>query len=363
MRITGRHRLPAVLVLGTGLAFAALGPVAASTKATARPHKTQALLPITVSSSGVTGNSSPLYTGFVAGIYKKYGLQLTYQALTPTASAAAVLNGNVNIADDGPNIASGMIADPGAAKMIMTNGPTVGWVFCKQGTATAYTGKNVNDSMAGLKGLTIATTTPGGGTDTALHLGLKAAGLTVGQNVSIAYLSTNAGALSGVLSGKVQCAAESPPNSVQALQDGLVQVTSFSPWDAPSEWAVNESWAKTHRQTVVDFLKAFCAATRLSSSNKTIQEQGLETYGGITAPAQLLGTWQAYRKEWACVPYPVNQLQHFVLDNLASPTSPGQSVGASVNAKTLVDSSFWSSVPKSSWVQTALTANINKNAG
>ena len=350
-----RGRVATATLLGAGVALAALGPVSASTHpSTVKAHKTAALLPITVSSSGVTGNSSPLYTGFVAGIYKKYGLKLTYDALTPTASAAAVINGNVNIADDGPNIAAGIVAAAGSAKMLMTNGPTIGWVYCRAGKAATTTSKDPTKDMATLKGLTIATTTPGGGTDTALHLGLKAAGLTVGGDVSIAYLSTNAGALSGVLSGKVDCAAESPPNSVQAQQDGLVQIASFSPWDAPSEWAVNTAWGATHKSTVVAFLEAFCAATRLSATNKVVMEQGLSLYGGITAPAQLDGTYNAYRKNWACVPYPVNQLQHFVLDNLPS-TNPGQSIGATVKAKTLVDSSYWSKVPKNLWVKTKLT--------
>jgi len=337
------------------MVLAALAPVSSATQSSPA-KKPVALLPISLATSGVTGNSSPVYTGFIAGLYKKYGLQLTYNALTPTAAAAAVINGNIDIADDGPNIAAGIVASGGSsAKVFMTNGPTVGWVYCKAGTASPYTGKKVNQSFAGLKGLTIATTTPGGGTDTALHLGLKAAGLTVGQNVSIAYLSTNAGALSGVLSGKVQCAAESPPNSVQAQQDGLVQIASFSPWDAPSEWAVNESWAKSNKAAFIDFIKAFCAATRLSITSKSSEEQGLTTYAAITAPAQLDGTWNSYKHDWACAPYPVSQMQHFVLDNLPGTVS-GQSIGSTTNAKSIIDSSIWNSIPKSLWTTTKLTS-------
>jgi ABC-type nitrate/sulfonate/bicarbonate transport system substrate-binding protein len=349
-----KGRYAAAALLGSGMVLAALAPVSSATQSSPA-KKTAALLPISLATSGVTGNSSPVYTAFISGLYKKYGLQLTYNALTPTAVAAAVINGNIDIGDDGPNIAAGIVASGGAAKVFMTNGPTVGWVFCKAGTAQPYKGKNLDQSFAGLKGLTIATTTPGGGTDTALHLGLKAAGLTVGQDVSIAYLSNNAGALSGVLSGKVQCAAESPPNSVQALQDGLVQIASFSPWDAPSEWAVNESWAKTHKSTFVDFIKAFCAATRLSITSKSAEEAGLTTYAAITAPAQLDGTWNAYKHDWACAPYPVSQMQHFVLDNLPG-TVAGQSVGATVNAKTIIDSSIWNSIPKNLWTTTKLTS-------
>jgi len=294
------RRGPAVALIGltsvvASVSFAGGGLASAASK----PAKqTPTLLPISVATSGATGNSSPLYTGFEIGIYKRYGLAMTVDPLTPTASVAAVLNGNVDIADDGPGMVAGIVA-AGTAKVIFTNGVADFQLWAKS---------NIT-SISQLRGGTIGVTTPGGGIDTAARLGLVANHLIPGKDVSMAYLNTNGASLAGVENGKVTAAALSPPTTIQAREAGLHEILSLVKWSTGSVWAVNSSFAKHHRATVIRFIRAFCAVTNKAKHVESYSEAGLRDYAGITDQAQLAGVWQSYKGLWACAPYPSSQMR------------------------------------------------------
>src|SRR5215471_18361295 len=78
---------------------------------------------INVGTSGATGVYLPLYVGVQTGLFKKYGLNVNIQTLTPAAVTAATLSDNVNIGWDGPGLVGGILRNP-SAKVIFTAGPT-----------------------------------------------------------------------------------------------------------------------------------------------------------------------------------------------------------------------------------------------
>src|SRR5215469_423238 len=104
-----RARTGKLPFVAAALAFALLGAGCSSSAATGGSGgggtgSAPGLQPITVSVSGTTGNTAPIFVGVDNGVFKKYGLDVQVKVLTPTASAAAVASGTVDIGGDGPNM-------------------------------------------------------------------------------------------------------------------------------------------------------------------------------------------------------------------------------------------------------------------
>jgi ABC-type nitrate/sulfonate/bicarbonate transport system substrate-binding protein len=265
---------------------------------------------ISVGTSGATGVYLPLYVGVQTGLFKKYGLNVTLQTLTPASVTAATLSDNVNIGWDGPGLVGGILGNP-TAKVIFTAGPTVFYIYAKKGIT----------SIQQLKGKTIGVTTPGGAIDTAVRAAITKAGMTPGTDVKIAYLQTNSAALAAAETGSIQAAGVSPPTSIQATQGGLVQVENITQLTPPSILAVNTSWAGSHGPAITQFLKAFKAAVQLAASNQTDSSNALKSYVKLTDASQIKGTWQQYKSAWVVQPYPVDQMQS-LLKSLATSKPP-----------------------------------------
>jgi NitT/TauT family transport system substrate-binding protein len=265
---------------------------------------------ITVGTSGATGVYLPLYVGVQTGLFKKAGLNVKVQTLTPTAVTAATLSDNINIGWDGPGLVGGILGQP-TAKVIFSAGPTVFYLYGQ---------KNLH-SVADLKGKTVAVTTPGGAIDGAVRAAITKAGLKPGTDVKIAYLQTNSAALAAVETGSVAGAGVSPPTSIQASQKGLVNLEDITPLAPPSVLAANSSWAKSNGPAIKKFITAFKAAVKKAGTDKTAADNALKTYVKLTDQSQIDGTFNAYKTVWTVGPYPNDQMQA-ILTSLASANPP-----------------------------------------
>ncbi|GAA5201341.1 ABC transporter substrate-binding protein [Rugosimonospora acidiphila] len=282
---------------------------------------------ITVGTSGATGVYLPLYVGVQTGIFKKYGLNVKLQTLTPAAVTAAVLSNNINIGWDGPGLVSGIITNP-SAKVIFTAGPTVFYLYGKKGLTS------IND----LKGKSVAVTTPGGAIDGAVRAAITKAGMKPGVDVKVAYLQTNSAALAAVQTGSVAAAGVSPPTSIQADEKGMVNLEDITALAPPSVLAVNDKFAKSNGPTVTKFITAFKAAVKEAGSNAQASGQALKTYVKLTAPAEIDGTYQAYKTVWTVGPYPTDQMD-VMLQQFRTATPPVKGVDT-VKISSLVDNEY-----------------------
>ena len=285
-----------------------------------------ALTTVTVGTSGATAAYGPIYVGAMEGIFKKHGINLQIQTLTPNSVTAAVLSGNIDVALDGPNLAAGILTNP-SAKIAATAGPTVFYIYAKKGTA----------SIQDLKGKTIAVTTPGGSLDTSVRAAITKAGMTPGVDVKIAYLQTNSAALAAAETGSVQAAGVSPPTSVQASQHGLVQIENITPLCPLGLAAISNHFA-ADKSVVQQFMDAWKESNALAVANNADSNAALKQYVKITDPAQLNGSWQAYKSVWEAAPYPTDAMQK-VLDQLAH-SNPPVAKAASADPASLIDNSF-----------------------
>ena len=268
---------------------------------------------ITVGTSGATGVYLPLYVGVQTGLFKKYGLNVNVQTLTPAAVTAATLSDNINIGWDGPGLVGGILGNP-SAKVIFTAGRTALFLYARKGIT----------SVADLKGKTVAVTTPGGAIDTAVRAAITQAGMTPGVDVKIAYLQTNSAALAATETGSVQAAGISPPTTIQATQAGLVDIENITDLSAPSTLAVNSQWAASNGAAITKFITAFKAAVQLTASNEADASAALETYVKLTNSSQISGTWSEYKSIWVVEPYPTDQMQA-ILHGLATSNPPVKS--------------------------------------
>lgn len=281
---------------------------------------------ITVGTSGATGVYAPLYVGVQTGLFKKYGLNVTLQTLTPTSVSAATIAGNIDVGWDGPNLVAGIVANP-SAKVIFTAGPTVFYIY----------GKGVS-SLQQLRGKSVAVTTPGGAIDTATRAALQKAGLKPGSDVKITYLQTNSAALAAAENGTVDAAGVSPPTSIQAAQAGLTDLADITGDSPPSVLAVNDNYAAGNRKAVQKFITAFKAAVKLTAGNEGDFAAAMKTYVKLTSQSQITGTYTAYKSVWKVAPFPTAQMT-MMLQQLAH-GSPPVKAAATTKVSSLIDNSY-----------------------
>ena len=259
---------------------------------------------------GATGVYSPIYVGIQTGLFKQYGLNVKAETLTPTAVTAALLSGGIQLGWGSPSIAAGIISQP-SAKVIMTTGQTVFYITTRKSIT----------SVADLKGKTIAGTTPGSGTDSALRAELQKDGYKPGTDVKIAYLQTNSAAVAAVEDGSVAGTIVSPPTRLQATQAGLQLLVDITNETTPAVIGVNSKWAATNKDAVIKFVEALKAAVKLCGTNQADVADALKKYVGLKAPDQITGTWQAHKDNWVATAYPATQMA-LILQALKSSSPP-----------------------------------------
>ncbi|GIH17765.1 hypothetical protein Raf01_59370 [Rugosimonospora africana] len=286
---------------------------------------------ITVGVSGATGNTAPIFVGVDAGVFKKYGLNVEVKVLTPTASSAAVSSGTVDIGGDGPNMVAAVLASKNGAKVIFTNGITAFYLA---------TTPSITD-IEGLKGKTLATTTPGGGADTAARTAMTAHHLVPDKDVKVIYVSQNTAALASLQAGKVQAAVVSPPTTIQAENQFHLKTIDIGDYVLPSVYAVSGGFAAKHPDLVTKFIEGYMAATQLAKTDKAASEAAFKKYLGLKDQAQLDGTWEEYKDRWAASPFPSEDLKD-LLGGLKPPST--------VDPASLMDNSYIQKIDQSKWV-------------
>jgi NitT/TauT family transport system substrate-binding protein len=330
----GPQRRPRPAWAGAVAAGAAIAALAAScssgTTTTSASAAPKTLTTVTV--GGVqTANIGDLYAGMVNGVFKQYGINISYQVLTPTATDAAVDTGSIDIGDDGSGMVEAIIQTHGS-KIFMQNGPGLFYIAVPPSI----------HSLAQLAGKTISASTPGGAVDTAIRHALAGAGVTVGTSgnqAHMTYLQNNSAALTALKDGTVQGAGVSPPTSVQAEQEGM-HLISIVKYSFDSVWAVNSAWAATHKQVVINFAKAFTISNEDAIKDQKLCQEGIAKYVQITNKAQLVGSCEQYKDYYAAAPYPLSQIKEI---------EKGLKPPSTVNPATLVNNTYMNAVGKANW--------------
>jgi NitT/TauT family transport system substrate-binding protein len=201
--------------------------------------------------TAVSGADLSIYTAVAQGFFKKRGLNIKLDHLTPTVGIQALASGSIHLFSDGPTIVSSQL-QKAKVKTIASYVTVIDYLYASQ--------KSGIKSLTDLKGKTIASTTPGGTFDAFAREALQKAGLNPDKDVKFIYLGTADAILAALKAGTASVGIGNLATLEQAQKLGMVQVPVPDPTSLPAAKAnfvgVDPSWGESNRPVVTQFLSA-----------------------------------------------------------------------------------------------------------
>src|SRR4029434_3794059 len=179
----GRHRI-CLSVMFTFFAF----PLPGAAQLGGKPEKSN----FTISYTQASGAFTPLWVAQEAGNFKKHGLDVTLKLLNSQVAAQALVAGEVAVISVGPEFVNARLQ---GAPVKYIGGTLQRFIFQLWGA------KGVN-TIADLKGKTVAVTTPKTSTEIATREALKKTNVVSDKDVSFIYVQTIPAILSSIIGGK-----------------------------------------------------------------------------------------------------------------------------------------------------------------
>ena len=276
-----------ILIAATLASVLATAPSFAAEPA-GKPEKTDVI----VTYAQPSGAFTPIWVGYEAGLFKKYGLNAKLQLLTPQVSAQAVIAGEADFYTDGPDLINARLHG-GQVKYF---GGTM-----QQLVFEMWGGKEIK-SIQDLKGKAVAASTPRAALDTATREALKKYGLVPDKDVQVLYAQSVPAILSSVLSGKTAAGTLSAPNTLKAKEAGLNLLVDIGKLNIPAfqvVYGTTEKYLKNNPNTVYAFLKATAEGVVLSRKDPAIAKKAIAKYAKIDDGALIDGTYDAFAPYWA----------------------------------------------------------------
>jgi ABC-type nitrate/sulfonate/bicarbonate transport system substrate-binding protein len=156
-------------------------------------------------------------------------------------------------------------------------------------------------SIAALKGKTIGITRFGSLPDVAIRLVLKKSGLNADKDVSLVQVGRMTDMVVGLSGKKIDAGVISDPTSFQAEKMGMRRLLDMA--DVDVEFAnvavvVSREYAKSHRDIVLRFLKAYIDGTRRFLTDKELGIKALKKYTGIEDSDILAKTYELFATKY-----------------------------------------------------------------
>jgi ABC-type nitrate/sulfonate/bicarbonate transport system substrate-binding protein len=156
-------------------------------------------------------------------------------------------------------------------------------------------------SIAALKGKTIGITRFGSLPDVAIRLVLKKSGLNADKDVSLVQVGRMTDMVVGLSGKKIDAGVISDPTSFQAEKMGMRRLLDMA--DVDVEFAnvavvVSREYAKSHRDIVLRFFKAYIDGTRRFLSDKELGIKALRKYTGIDDADILAKTYELFATKY-----------------------------------------------------------------
>ena len=156
-------------------------------------------------------------------------------------------------------------------------------------------------SIAALKGKTIGITRFGSLPDVAIRLVLKKSGLNADKDVSLVQVGRMTDMVVGLSGKKIDAGVISDPTSFQAEKMGMRRLLDMA--DVDVEFAnvavvVSREYAKSHRDIVLRFLKAYIDGTRRFLTDKELGIKALKKYTGIEDSDILAKTYELFAAKY-----------------------------------------------------------------
>src|SRR5207247_523358 len=255
-----------------------------------QPEKTN----FTISYTQASGAFTTLWVAQEAGLFKKHGLEATFKVLNSQVAAQALVAGEVDVISTGPDLVN-MRLQGASVKYI--GGTLQRFIFQLWGA------KGLN-SLAELKGKTIAVTTPRTSTEIATRESLKKTGVISDKDVSFLYLQTIPAILTAVLGGKTSAGTLSAPNTLKARDSGLSLLLDIAQTNVPGlhlAYGTTERSIKSNPNSLYAFLKAVAEATVLSKLNPAVAKRAIGKYTETNDSKMIDGTYEQFAPYWDAI--------------------------------------------------------------
>ncbi|GAB2965624.1 ABC transporter substrate-binding protein [Amycolatopsis acidiphila] len=206
----------------------------------------------------------PLYLGIENGIFTKYGLNVSMVLLPGTKAPPALATNSVQLSQSGVSDMAGAIV---AGSPFTIAAAVYPWMFFQ-----VYGQKGMT-SVKDLKGKTIAASSAGSASDTAINVAMKDSGLVRGKDYNVVYIGDNGPRMAALQQGVVNAIIVSPPTAQLAAQQGFPDLNDMIAEKIPygyGSFGVNKAWAAQHKDTLVKFFQAYAESVNLGRSNKDL---------------------------------------------------------------------------------------------
>lgn len=252
-----------------------------------RPEKSN----LTISYIQASGAFTILWVAQEAGLFKKNGLDVTLKLLNSQVSAQALIAGELDVISIGPDLVNARLQ---GAPVKYIGGTLQRFVFQLWGV------KGLN-SVADLKGKTVAVTTPRTSTEIATREALKKTGVLSDKDVSFLYVQTIPAILTSLMSGKTAAGTLSAPNTLKARDAGLSLVLDIAQANVPGlhlAYGTTERTIKANPNSLYAFLKALAEATVLAKQNPTVAKKAIGKYTETEDVKIIDGTYEQFSPYW-----------------------------------------------------------------
>jgi NitT/TauT family transport system substrate-binding protein len=270
-------------VIFTFLAF----PLPGAAQLGGKPEKST----FVVSYTQASGAFTPLWVAQEAGLFKKHGLDATLKLLNSQVAAQALVAGEIDVISVGPEFVNARLQGV-PVKYI---GATLQrFIFQLWGA------KGLN-TVADLKGKTVAVTTPRTSTEIATREALKKTGVISDREVSFVYVQTIPAVLGAVLGSKTSAGTLSAPNTLKARDAGLTLLVDIAQVNVPGlhlAYGTTEKVIKTNPNSLYAFLKAVAEATVLSKQNPSVAKKAISKFTDSDDPKMIEGTYEQFASYW-----------------------------------------------------------------
>ena len=265
-------------------------PIFATAQLGGQPEKRN----FTISYTQASGAFTTLWVAQEAGLFKKHGLEATLKVLNSQVAAQALVAGEVDVISTGPDLVNMRLQ---GAPVKYIGGTLQRFIFQLWGA------KGLN-SLAELKGKTIAVTTPRTSTEIATRESLKKTGVISDKDVSFLYLQTIPAILTAVLGGKTSAGTLSAPNTLKARDSGLSLLLDIAQTNVPGlhlAYGTTERSIKSNPNSLYAFLKAVAEATVLSKLNPAVAKRAIGKYTETNDSKMIDGTYEQFAPYWDAI--------------------------------------------------------------
>lgn len=225
------------------------------------------------------------------GYFSRNGLDVSLTSVSSTNGVAALLSGQVQLAQLGGSEVLSAAAGGADVQIIANLCPYYPYLFMANSSITS-----LND----LKGKKVGISSFGGSSDTATRTALSKQGLNPDSDVTIVPTGSSSNRVAALRSGSIQAGMSQPPESVTLQKDGFRPLLDLAKLKLPAAntvLAVRKSWASSHHSQVQAYVDSLVQAMARERKDKQFTSQVLAKWQKLKDPSSLDPTYSFYMNE------------------------------------------------------------------